>query len=68
MRILSDLVTPLPQHIAEFKELYKAQFDMALSDEEARLQLEHLLAIVRYRRLLADSATQWNEVQKPSQS
>lgn len=68
MSILSDLVTPLPQHIAEFKELYLAQFGVALNDEEARLQLEHLLAIVRYRRLLADSATKRNEAQKPSQS
>ena len=68
MSILSDLVTPLPQHIAEFKELYKAQFGVTLSDEEARQQLEHLLAIVRYRRLLAGSTTQRDEAQKQSHS
>ena len=66
MSILSDLVTPLPQHIAEFKELHKAQFGVTLSDEEARRQLEHLLAIVRYRRLLAGATTRRNEVQKLS--
>lgn len=68
MSIFADLVAPLPQHIAEFKELYKAHFGVALNDEEARLQLEHLLALVRYRRLLADSAIQRDEAQKPSHS
>jgi len=64
MSILFDLVTPWPQHIAEFKELYGAQFGVMLSDEEARLQLDHLLAIVRYRRLLAGSTTLRDEAQK----
>ncbi len=50
MSLLSDFVAPLPQHIEEFKELYRDHFDILLNDEDARQQLEHLLIIVSYRK------------------
>jgi hypothetical protein len=52
MTLLPELVTPLPQHVAEFKALYRKHFGFLLSDEEAQQQLQHLLVIMEAKSRL----------------
>jgi len=49
--LLSGAFVPRPEHIEEYKKLFEKQFNVRLSDDEARCQLSSLLVIVWYQQL-----------------
>jgi len=48
--LLFDIPLPRPEHVQQFKRLYRQRFQETLRDEQALKQLISLLAIFRYQQ------------------
>lgn len=50
MRQAFNVLIPLPQHLRQFRQLYKKRFGIQLTPDQARPLLMSLLVVTKYRQ------------------